>query len=111
HKLVDNYPEVVAFGFWLGRMERSLGRVLTELGKWREARTSLESSVKRLEGLSKKNPHLRPAFTLLGQAYRDLARVLSLVGETALATEAQRNAREFDPDRGRDPFGPSRMGE
>jgi tetratricopeptide (TPR) repeat protein len=103
-RLLEQYPQVVAYSFWLGLMDRSLGRVLGERGKLVEARTRLESATRRVESLWKKDARLKGARPFLGMAYYDLARVLSRSGESAKAKEALSRSQEFGGDRG--PKGP-----
>lgn len=104
NKLVKQYPEVVAFGLWLSLMERSLGRIQSERGAWKEARTHLESAILRMEALRKKNTRMGSVRPYLGMAYRDLAQALTTGGEANLATAALRKSEEFEKDRGHDPF-------
>ena len=107
-RLAAQHPAVVAYGFLLSVSERALGRVLFERGEVPEARTWLRSAIDRLEALRKADPRLAAVRPQLGMAYRDLTRVLTAAGETALAAQARRQAQEFDADRGRanDPFAP-----
>jgi tetratricopeptide (TPR) repeat protein len=109
-RVVKRYPEVVAYGFWMSMMERSLGRVLIERGKWKEARARLESAIDRLEALRKQDPSLRPVRPILGAAYRDLSQALTGAGEKELAAEVFRKSEEFEKDRFRDPFAPRDRG-
>jgi tetratricopeptide (TPR) repeat protein/predicted Ser/Thr protein kinase len=100
-KLVKLYPDVAAYTFWLGLMERSRGEALGELGQLPEARALVESGVRRVEGLWKKDASLSGARMFLGMAYRTLARVLTRAGEKELAATAERKAAEYGPERGR----------
>jgi serine/threonine protein kinase len=99
-KLVQQYSDVAAYSFWLGLMERSLGDALGERGKLKEARGLIETGVRRVEALWKKDTSLRGAPMFLRRAYRDLARVLSRAGEKELAEQARRKAEEYGPQRG-----------
>jgi tetratricopeptide (TPR) repeat protein len=110
-KLVKQYPEVTGYSFWLGLMERTMGRVLGELGQLKEARDRLESATKRVEALWKKDARLGGARPFLGMAYRDLAYVLTKSGESTLAAAALQKADEFGKDRLRDPLGPRDPGK
>src|SRR5262249_639423 len=107
-RLVKQYPEVVAYRFWLGLMERSLGRALGELRRWEEGRKGIESGIGRVEALWRKDERLGGARPFLGMAYRDLARVLEGGGERDLAAAALRKAEGFGPERGPRPGGPPR---
>jgi tetratricopeptide (TPR) repeat protein len=107
-RLAADYPQTVAYGFWQSVAERCLGRVLSERGEWAEARALLAATVARLVALRKADPRLMAVGPQLGMAYQDLARALAGGGETALAADARRKAREFDADRARDPFAPRR---
>jgi tetratricopeptide (TPR) repeat protein len=110
-RLVKQYPEVIAYSFWLSLMERSLGQALSDRGELEEARTRLESAATRLEGLRRKDPRLGPVDPILGRVYRDLAQALTRSGEAALAAEALRKAEEFGRDRGPGSFGPRERGD
>ncbi len=107
-RLHEQYPEVVAFSFWLGLMERTLGRILSERGQWKEARGRLESATSRVEGLWKKDSRLGGTRPFLGMAYRELARALAATGEPALASAAERKADEYWSERGPGPGGEPR---
>ncbi len=105
-KLARQHPEVVAYHFSLSLMELSLGRMLYEGGNWKDARTNLEASVKRLETLLDKDKRLGLARMYLGHGYRDLGQVLGRLGEKDRAAEALRKAEGFPPDRGPERGGP-----
>ncbi len=99
-KLVKQYPDVAAYTFWLGLMERSLGAALGKRGQLNDARTLIESGVRRLEALWKKDNNLRGARPILGMAYRDLAWVLTRAGEKERAAQASRKAEKYGPEGG-----------
>jgi tetratricopeptide (TPR) repeat protein len=105
-RLNQKYPAGVAYVYRLGRIERNLGKVLSEQGQWQEALSLLESSIARMETLPKDAPYWNTIRPFLGQAYRDLARVYTHDGDTARTAEAQRKAAELDPDHIPDPLNP-----
>jgi len=106
HKLVKQYPEVVAYGIWLSLMERSLGRALNERGAWPEAKAQLEAAIERMQSLGQKDRRLGAVRPLLGVAYLELAQALKGAGETARAAVALRKSRDFEAERAQDPFCP-----
>jgi eukaryotic-like serine/threonine-protein kinase len=105
-RMVRQYPDLPAYAVGLSMIEHSLGRDLAELGNRKEARTRLESAAARLEIVRKTDPSIGWARSLLGMIYRDLARILSLDGETELAAVTLRKSEEFANEFGRGPFGP-----
>jgi eukaryotic-like serine/threonine-protein kinase len=95
-KLVQQYPDVVAFRLWLSLMERSLGEAVGGQGELQEARTLIEGAIQRVEDLWKKDPRLVGLRPFLGMSYHDLARVLQNSGEPELAATARRKADTLD---------------
>jgi serine/threonine protein kinase len=94
-RLVKQHPEVVAYNLWQCFMERSLGEALAARGQLAEARTLLEGATSRVEAYWRSDYRLVGLPRFLGMAYGNLARVLEQSGETPLAEEARRKAREF----------------
>src|SRR5262249_54100908 len=108
--LVKQYPEVIAYGFWLSLMECSLARGLSEGGTLPEARTRLDSAAGRLEALREKEPKLGSIRQSLGMAYRNLAQVFGRSGEAELEALMLRKAESFGRERGPG-FGPRDRGD
>jgi tetratricopeptide (TPR) repeat protein len=96
-ELVKQHGEVTAYSFSLALMQASLARVLSDRGKLPEARTLLEASAKRLESLLKKDEKMGFLRMFLEHRYRELAQVLTKLGEKELAAEAQKKADTFGP--------------
>jgi eukaryotic-like serine/threonine-protein kinase len=102
-KLVQQYPDVIAFRLWLSLMERSLGEALGGRGQLQEARALMEGAINRVEDLWKKDARLVGLRPFLGRAYRNLAWVLQSSGERELAAVARRKAEEVDGKGGKGP--------
>jgi tetratricopeptide (TPR) repeat protein len=104
--LSRQHPEVAIFDLALARIKRSLARVLRDRKDYTEARTILETSADRLEAMLKKAPQPDRVRVSLGRTERDLADVLTRLGERDLAAKALRRADELGPERKPGPFGP-----
>jgi tetratricopeptide (TPR) repeat protein len=96
-ELVKQHGEVTAYNFSLALMQASLARVLSDRGKLSEARTLLEASAKRLESLLTKDEKMGFLRMFIDHRYRELAQVLTKLGEKDLAAEAQKKAEAFGP--------------
>jgi tetratricopeptide (TPR) repeat protein len=97
--LSRQHPEVVAYDLTLSRIQRSLARVLADRKELTEARALLEASADRLDALLKKAPTQRERIRgSLGRTERDLAEVLTRLGEPELAAKARRRAEDLAPD-------------
>jgi serine/threonine protein kinase/tetratricopeptide (TPR) repeat protein len=104
--LVKQHPEVLAYNFSLSLMQSSLARLVSDRGNVKEARVLLEASTTQLAALLDKDHRLGFVGKFLGPAYRELAQVLTRLGEKELASQALHKAEGFGPGRGPDPFGP-----
>ena len=78
-------PLFIRFG--LSLLERSLGRVLSDRGEWKEARDYLESAAERVEALWRKDPRLGSARPILG--------MVSMLPSKALARLTRRRVYLF----------------
>ena len=85
---------------------RPLARLLNARDNDKEARTLLEASAGRLEGLLQRDQRLGFVRMHLGQSCRELSQVLARLGEKDLADAAQRKAEAFGPERKPEPNGP-----
>jgi tetratricopeptide (TPR) repeat protein len=106
--LVRQHPEVVAYNVTYAMFQSILAHKLCDRDEWKEARSLLESATERLETILKKDPRLRSAQGCLGRSERDLAQVLTQLGEPELAARALKKAEEFGPDKRFGPQGPGR---
>jgi tetratricopeptide (TPR) repeat protein len=102
--LVKQHPEIVAYDLGLALAQTSLAGLLGDRGNSKEARSLLETAAKRLDALTSRVPRLGSVRMGAGRTYRELAQVLTRLGESKLAEEAARKAEAFGPDRG--PPGP-----
>jgi hypothetical protein len=109
-RLVKQYPEVVAYSFWLSDMEYALARVIGERGDLAAARSLLETAVVRLERLQTQGLRPAPIRSLLATVHRDVAQIFQRSGEEALATQARNQADKLDLDTGHGPTGPRARG-
>jgi tetratricopeptide (TPR) repeat protein/tRNA A-37 threonylcarbamoyl transferase component Bud32 len=109
-RLVQRQPEVSRYEDDLARMEATLARFLMDRGDWKGARPLLEDCAGRLESVIQREPQARFPRALLGRTYRDLADVLTRLGEKDRAAEARRKAQAAGPDVGPGPFGPPGRG-
>ncbi len=94
-RLVEQHPEVAAYGLWLGLMERSLGDVLGKQENFSEATHHLQAAIARIDSIRAEYPQLAGVDGFLGLTYRNLAEVLKEVGDQQAATTAEAKAREF----------------
>ncbi len=104
--LARQHADVLAYDLTLARMQRSLARVQVDRKQLKEARAVLEGTADHLEAVLKKSPTTLSVRSSLGRTQRDLADVLTRLGEKDLATKAQKRADELGPERRGGPPGP-----
>lgn len=93
--LVDRYPAVLGQLVWLGRMQQQLARTLLRLGQSVEARTLIESSIRKLETSLEKYPQYEVLNMSLFENYQVLAELQKDLGENKAASEARERAAQY----------------
>lgn len=92
--IAEQYPKVNAYQAWSAILQESLAKLLADRGRTAEARALLDSAVATLDQILKAEPQAAYAHNLLGRCYKNLADLLSQMGQPQQAEEMMRRGRE-----------------
>ena len=93
--LVQRFPEIRSYHFWLAVVQQSLARLLRDPQDLEEARTLMEASIDTLTQSLKDDPRPNHVRWLLVGSHFELADIYTRLDEEDLAEEARRQAQDY----------------
>jgi hypothetical protein len=95
--LVQRFPKNVPYRLSKVRFQNDLADLLMEQKRWGESRPVLESNINLLEKLISQDEQMKHQTGILAINYSKLAKSLTMLGEPALAAQADQRAHELGP--------------